>query len=473
MAEFGALPNAENAAQRAPQIGQAAGNNAQGQGRELPRQPGVRKVPGSTKAPKYDEDGGFDLFKARLESYLRQRDCWNVVIGDEGPDAVNADQNRIFEERNLFARNALLQGLLSKDAKKICKLARVSEMWTSFEQDKTKRDFANSIRVRAKLYGARFEKGRNMDRYLEELEDYRRQLENMNTAISDNEMASIILTGVEGTHRNLVRIFNRDDNPPTLNQVLNSLRSEAEMDKAEEDRISKNEIEGEDHEQIGSMKKSKSKRPWKMKKQKKVSGVQHDNEYFDDWQGSRSTSDGFGLVRGKTLNGLDPNGKNVLLDLHETRYSSCGHTNLVSQERLEQDGWVPSIPPSRSPEERITYFSNERYPGVQLVFKKRRGHYWLDTTPVASTNSICAASPSPNQDKLLVWHMRFGHLNVQAIKKMIELDMVEGMDTLTLADFKKPFRCIACQRAKQKRMACKRQQEKRRKECYRTLPGAA
>ncbi|POM60091.1 Uncharacterized protein PHPALM_31091 [Phytophthora palmivora] len=106
---------------------------------------------------------------------------------------------------------------------------------------------------------------------------------------------------------------------------------------------------------------------------------------------------------------------------------------------------------------------------MQLVLKKRRGHYWLDATPVVSTNSICAASSSPNQDKLLVWHMRLDHFNAQAIKKMVELDMVEGMDTLTLADFKKPFRCIACQRAKQKRMTYNRQQEKRRKECYARL----
>ncbi|POM60716.1 Gag protein [Phytophthora palmivora] len=297
-------------------------------------------------------------------------------------------------------------------------------MWTSFEQDKTKRDFANSIRVRAKLYGARFEKGRNMDRYLEVLKDYRRQLENMNTAISDNEMTGEFSKSMACVSSTFKQEWMLDTG--TIVHVCTDLSAFRY-------------------------------------------GVQQDNEYFDDWQGSRSTSDGFGLVRVKTLNDLDPNGKNVLLDLHESRYSSCGHTNLVSQERLEQDGWVPSIPPSRRPEERITYFSNERYPGVQLVFKKRRGHYWLDATPVVSTNSICAASPSPNQDKLLVWHMRLGHLNVQAIKKMVELDMVTCMDTLTLADFKKPFRCIACQRAKQKRMAYKRQQEKRRKECYARL----
>ncbi|EGZ13725.1 hypothetical protein PHYSODRAFT_446813, partial [Phytophthora sojae] len=95
--------------------------------------------------------------------------------------------------------------LLPKDAKKICKLVRVTEMWTAFERDKTRRDFANSIRIRAKLYGAKYAKGVNMDKYLEDLEDYRRQLENMNDSITDADMASIILTGVEGTHRNVMR----------------------------------------------------------------------------------------------------------------------------------------------------------------------------------------------------------------------------------------------------------------------------
>ncbi|EGZ09053.1 hypothetical protein PHYSODRAFT_407790, partial [Phytophthora sojae] len=188
----------------------------------------------ATKAPKYDENGGFDLYRARLESYLRQRDCWNVVLGTEGPDAQNAERQRIYEERNLFARDTLLFGLLPKDAKKICTLVRVTEMWTAFERDKTRRDFANSICIGAKLYGAKYAKGMNMDKYLEDLEDYRRQLENMNDPITDADMASIILTGVEGTHRNVVRMFNRDVNPPDLERVLNTLRSEAEMDEAEE-----------------------------------------------------------------------------------------------------------------------------------------------------------------------------------------------------------------------------------------------
>ncbi|KAJ8575397.1 hypothetical protein ON010_g3810 [Phytophthora cinnamomi] len=59
----------------------------------------------------YDGDGGFDLYWARLESYLRQRGCWNVVVRIEGPDMQNAAQQQIYEERNLFARDAFVTGL--------------------------------------------------------------------------------------------------------------------------------------------------------------------------------------------------------------------------------------------------------------------------------------------------------------------------------------------------------------------------
>ncbi|ETI53187.1 hypothetical protein F443_03830 [Phytophthora nicotianae P1569] len=93
--------------------------------------PAVRKVAAATKAPKYDLDGGFDLYRARLESYLRQRNCWSVVIGTENPDPRNEENQRNYEERNLFARDTLLFGLLAKDAKKVCKFTRVSEMWSA------------------------------------------------------------------------------------------------------------------------------------------------------------------------------------------------------------------------------------------------------------------------------------------------------------------------------------------------------
>ncbi|ETL38273.1 hypothetical protein L916_10129 [Phytophthora nicotianae] len=204
------------------------------------RQPSVRKVAGGAKPPKYEEDSGLDLYRARLESFLRQRECWNVVIGAEAPDP--------HEERNLFARDALLSGLLVKDAKKICKKTEVGEMWAAFVRDRTKQDFSNSIPVRARLYGAKYMRGANMEKYLEELEDLRRQLENMNHPV-DDEMARIVLTRVEATHRTVVRMFNREQ-ALDLDTILNTLRGEAEMDMAEEEDQRAAKKLGEDEEKL-------------------------------------------------------------------------------------------------------------------------------------------------------------------------------------------------------------------------------
>ncbi|ETK75724.1 hypothetical protein L915_17708, partial [Phytophthora nicotianae] len=142
----------------------------------------------------------------------------------------------------------------------------VSKIWSGFEREKTKRDFANSIRIRAKLYGARFEKGMNMDKYLEDLEDYCRQLENINDTITDADMASIVLTGVEGTHRSVVRMFNRDDEPSNLERVLNTLRGEAEMDQADEEKNGDTKNK-EESSKIGAV---KGKKFPKGKKQNRV-----------------------------------------------------------------------------------------------------------------------------------------------------------------------------------------------------------
>jgi len=93
------------------------------------------------------------------------------------------------------------------------------------------------IRVRKELYTTMFRVGDGMDKYLERLEDLRRQA-NMNAVIIDGEMAIIILQGMEATHRSVVQLFNSPNMvgagnlEPDLEVVLNTLRGEAERDKA-------------------------------------------------------------------------------------------------------------------------------------------------------------------------------------------------------------------------------------------------
>ncbi|KAG7378372.1 hypothetical protein PHYPSEUDO_010153 [Phytophthora pseudosyringae] len=73
--------------------------------------------------------------------------------------------------------------------------------------------------------------GMGMDEYLDDMETMRRQLCNMNEIISD---VKVVLQGVAYDYGGVVRMFDKDvhdGNTPFLSDVLNTLRSEAELDK--------------------------------------------------------------------------------------------------------------------------------------------------------------------------------------------------------------------------------------------------
>jgi len=185
--------------------------NQQAAGAQVPNQQQVvngalvRRICGS-QPPKFTADGGFDLYRAQLEGYLIQHGCWDVVDGSAAADPADPQ----WVERNQFARCALLIGLLPRDSKKVCKMATAREMWSSFEDDKTKRAYVSEIRLRRDLNAAKLEPGENMMTYLDRLEEMRRQLANMNAVIPDADMVNIVLQGVVDSHRNVVRMFNRD-----------------------------------------------------------------------------------------------------------------------------------------------------------------------------------------------------------------------------------------------------------------------
>ncbi|KAG6615071.1 putative Gag-pol Polyprotein [Phytophthora cinnamomi] len=73
-----------------------------------------------------------------------------------------------------------------------------------------------------------------MDAWLKEIHDTRRALANLGRVIDDNLTVDVILMGVVYMHRAVVRQFSRIMAPgtrPTLQQVLNTLKSETETDE--------------------------------------------------------------------------------------------------------------------------------------------------------------------------------------------------------------------------------------------------
>ncbi|KAF4146959.1 gag-polypeptide of LTR copia-type, partial [Phytophthora infestans] len=185
-----------------------------------------RRMVGSNKPPKYDEEGGFDLYKAML----RRREAVGMLAMGRKHEI---QMMRTSNVSSMSARDAILRGVLTKYASRICNFDNAHETWDAFEREKTKRAFSNALMLKKKLYSYTYAPDMDMESYPDELEHTRRQLRNMNDSITDDEMVKIVLQGVAFGFRGVVGMYDKDvrrGNIPALQEVLNTLRSEAELD---------------------------------------------------------------------------------------------------------------------------------------------------------------------------------------------------------------------------------------------------
>ncbi|KAG3011954.1 hypothetical protein C6341_g16352 [Phytophthora cactorum] len=103
-----------------------------------------------------------------------------------------------------------------------------------------------------------------------------------------------------------------------------------------------------------------------------------------------------------------------------------------------------------------------------MEFRKRDdGFYWMTASPIRTVAAMTPRKVSTLEDNIVMrWHLKLAHLNEAAMMKMVREDLADGMNGHTFEDFKKtPVKCMACETAKAKRMAFKRQLGKRAKEC--------
>ncbi|RLN71914.1 hypothetical protein BBJ28_00024635 [Nothophytophthora sp. Chile5] len=77
-----------------------------------------------------------------------------------------------------------------------------------------------------------------------------------------------------------------------------------------------------------------------------------------------------GMERPRTNDKVDSEGGNAILKLDETRYIPTVTTNLLSQERLELDGWVPSFLSTNDGQQRKARSDRS---GVRLELEKHGG----------------------------------------------------------------------------------------------------
>ncbi|EGZ15437.1 hypothetical protein PHYSODRAFT_507014 [Phytophthora sojae] len=126
----------------------AGAGNVQGQPQQQ-AQPAVNPARASNKAPRFE--GTFELYRAKLELYLAERDSWAVVSGGETRHATDVGLQRQYDERDRIARAAILRGLRgckNDDAAKVCGMATAAEMWNTLVADNTQRDFSYAVLLR-------------------------------------------------------------------------------------------------------------------------------------------------------------------------------------------------------------------------------------------------------------------------------------------------------------------------------------
>ncbi|KAE8903035.1 hypothetical protein PF003_g13163 [Phytophthora fragariae] len=199
--------------------------------------PGIKDI--SSKPPVMK--GSFDLYAVQLRTFLTRLGLWGVVDGTDVRPLSDVDAQVAFDSRDNAARDAILRGVPEVDAEMICHEASAKDMWISFENKQTKREYANYIFAREQLYSNKYTRDQILSDWLCDMELQRRELQHYGKGISDEEFAEILLGNVSRTHREVVRQFSRHyavlavlgthQLAPTAAQVMNALRAEEDLDE--------------------------------------------------------------------------------------------------------------------------------------------------------------------------------------------------------------------------------------------------
>ncbi|RAW23273.1 hypothetical protein PC110_g20295 [Phytophthora cactorum] len=178
-------------------------------------------------------EGSLNLYRTQVMAYLHRFNAWGLVDGSIQRPGVEGAPQRDYDTLDFFVKNTLLRGAKVEDAERICDLPIGKEMWEDLEAHHTKREFSKYVWVLKKFFHAAYTREQTMDSWLQEIHVTRRALANLGRVIDDDLTVDVILMDVVHTHGDVVRQFSRIMTPgsrPTLQQVLNTLKSETEMD---------------------------------------------------------------------------------------------------------------------------------------------------------------------------------------------------------------------------------------------------
>ena len=167
------------------------------------------------------------------------------------------------------------------------------------------------------------------------------------------------------------------------------------------------------------------------------------------WDGSvsRAAMLGDATIQVKNVN----DGKPVLLQLQGVCYTPTGQNNLLSLDKLEQDGWHPQFAKGLPSALYLTRGS------VRLKCIKSNGRYRLCSQEMASVCAFAAATPDRVRSAKTLLHLRFAHANLSDLQRMVRDRRVCGLaDNHLVLDATQGMDCVPCSAAQLKRISYKK-----------------
>ncbi|KAE9133414.1 hypothetical protein PF007_g3367 [Phytophthora fragariae] len=176
---------------------------------------------------------------------------------------------------------------------------------------------------------------------------------------------------------------------------------------------------------------------------------QDDGPLVFDWEGKPSRNRGVvGEVEIRVKNEDQPDAATSLCLLN-VLHTPSGTNNLLSLDKLEQAGWEFVKPGNHT-------CAWLRKGGQLLKLVKTRGRYRLQSLT------------RQNDQALVRWHARLGHLNFGALQEMSRNETVKGMDLVGSCCVPSD-RCWTCEQSRMKQMSYKKVRTARSKRPYQKL----
>ncbi|GJV74359.1 putative ribonuclease H-like domain-containing protein [Tanacetum coccineum] len=91
---------------------------------------------------------------------------------------------------------------------------------------------------------------------------------------------------------------------------------------------------------------------------------------------------------------------------------------------------------------------------VILRAPRKNDVYSLDLKNIIPSGGVTCLVAKATNDEVVLWHRRLGHVNLKNINKLVQGNLVRGLPSKT---FKIDHSCLACNKGKQHRASCKKQ----------------